>query len=42
VYAFLEMILCFFYFPALGNDIFLCTIQDDRMKCSELCLHWLL
>lgn len=25
--------IMFFYFPALGNDIFLRAIQDDRMKC---------
>jgi hypothetical protein len=42
VYAVLEVMLCSFYFPALGNDIFLCTVQDDRMKCSEVYLHCLL
>jgi len=25
---------CSYYFTALGNDILLCTLQDDRMKTS--------
>jgi len=41
VYIFRSDIMSF-YFPALGNDIFLRAVQDDRMKCSELCLHCLL
>lgn len=42
LYAFWEVMLCSLYFPALGNDICLRIIQDDRMKCLEVCLHCLL